>query len=439
MKPSPTTTSARSALEVDVAVVGGGLAGLAAATYAARSGARTTLFERSEAVGGRAVTHHESGFSFNVGPHALYRKGHAERVLAELGVTYSGHRPPTTGALGFRRGKLHTLPGGLISLLTTDMLSLSGKLELARHLSALPKLDPRALGDRTLAAWLRETFRDEVVGEFLAAFFRVTAYANDPERSSAAAAVAQLQHGLALGVLYLDGGWETLVKGLRQAAEAAGAACSAGARVERVRADAGGWIVERANAEPVSASAVVLATPPNVAAALAGDASPMLARAAGEAVPVKAACLDLGLERLPEPRRTFAVGIDRPYYFSVHSAVARLAPEGKVVVHVAKYLGPDAGDPKAVRSELESFCDVVQPGWRDVVAHERYLPAMMVTGALVAAGVERVQPRIPDCANLFVAGDWVGSEGMLADAALASAKRAGTLAAAATRALGRAA
>ncbi|HEY8459494.1 MAG TPA: FAD-dependent oxidoreductase, partial [Blastocatellia bacterium] len=46
----------------NVAVVGGGLAGLTAANYLARAGFSVTLFEKSSAVGGRAKTDVERGF-----------------------------------------------------------------------------------------------------------------------------------------------------------------------------------------------------------------------------------------------------------------------------------------------------------------------------------------------------------------------------------------
>jgi phytoene dehydrogenase-like protein len=55
----------------DVVVVGGGLGGLAAATYLARSGRTVTLFEKSRALGGRAMTQANGDFRFNLGPHAL--------------------------------------------------------------------------------------------------------------------------------------------------------------------------------------------------------------------------------------------------------------------------------------------------------------------------------------------------------------------------------
>jgi hypothetical protein len=82
--------------------------------------------------------------------------------------------------------------------------------------------------------------------------------------------------------------------------------------------------------------------------------------------------------------------------------------------------------------ELEGLLDLIQPGWRGVVVHRRFLPHLAVSNALVDARrgglAGRPGPEIPGVENVFVAGDWVGGEGMLADASLASAERAAALA-----------
>ena len=418
----------------DVIVVGAGLAGLSAAAFAARGGARVLLLDRTEVVGGRASTQKIAGYDFNIGPHALYAGGPAAKVLAELGVSYSGRRPPAAGGLACRGGRLHALPGGLVSLLTTDLLQLSGKFELARVLGSLPKLEAASLRGLSVREWLDTTFRDEVVRALVEALLRLTSYANDPERSCAAAALAQLQAGLGQGVLYLDGGWGTLTAGLEQAATRAGVEVRTASRVRSVRASADGVEIRFADGDAAAlrARCVILALPPSVAAALVDAESDGTAAVTGwarEAVPVRAACLDLGLSRLPNPRRLFAIGVDRPTYFSVHSASARLAPEGGALVHVAKYLGPDPSDAKAVEAELETFADLVQPGWREAMVERRYLPSMLVAGSLISRGVTRPGPAVPGTNSLLVAGDWVGEEGMLADRALASGRLAGCMAA----------
>lgn len=83
---------------------------------------------------------------------------------------------------------------------------------------------------------------------------------------------------------------------------------------------------------------------------------------------------------------------------------------------------------KADREELEKLMDLVQPGWRKVAIKERFLPNMIVSNALVDSSqggiYGRPDVKVPSTENLYIIGDWVGPEGLLADANLSSAKRA---------------
>jgi phytoene dehydrogenase-like protein len=115
-------------------------------------------------------------------------------------------------------------------------------------------------------------------------------------------------------------------------------------------------------------------------------------------------------------------------YFSVHSAVARLAPEGGALVHTIHYLGNDGRAPAAVESELEALVDRAQPGWRDEVVERRFVPDLVVSNALVLASENGLAGRpgaaVPERPGFFVAGDWVGPQGQLSDASLGSARAA---------------
>ena len=74
-------------------------------------------------------------------------------------------------------------------------------------------------------------------------------------------------------------------------------------------------------------------------------------------------------------------------------------------------------------AELESLLDQLQPGWRDLLVHRRFLPSMTVSNALLTPSVKRPPVRT-NLKGLYIAGDWVGDTGMLSDAALASARDA---------------
>jgi phytoene dehydrogenase-like protein len=417
----------------DVAVVGGGLAGLAAATYLARAGRSVTLFEKSRTIGGRATTHAKGDFRFNIGPHAVYRGGAGITILKELGVQFSGGVPSASGGYAVENGVKHALPGGFVSLVTTGLLRLPGKFETARLLGSLQKIDTSTLQHMTARHWLDSTIRQPDVRRLVEALFRVSTYTNSPGRLSAGMAVDQLQLALGSNVLYLDGGWQTLVDGLRRGAEAAGVRIMPGVRVESVECDAAVNGVRLADGTMHSTGTVVIAAGPSEAAALVPDGKNVMVQEWAEAAtPIKAACLDIALSKLPQPRATFALGIDQPFYLSVHSAVAKLAPAGGATIHVAKYLDPDVPtDPKSDERQLEDLLDCVQPGWRELVVERRFLPNMVVYNALVTAAAGgwagRPGPAVPNIANLYVVGDWVGSEGLLADASLSSAKQAAQL------------
>lgn len=423
--------------EVDLCVVGGGLAGLAAAATAAKAGARVFLAERSSALGGRARTARTpEGFNFNLGPHALYAGAPGARVLSELGVGFSGHKPRLSGSLAVHAGQLHALPGGFLSLLTTGFLNASAKFELAKLLTSLTKLDTASLDSISLGTWLRDNVRHEVVRQQIAALGRLTAYQNHPDLQSAGASLEQLRTALCGSVDYIDGGWQTLVDGLAEVAINAGAELQTGTKVEGLHYQQGRWRFDCNSAGAAwSARNVILALPPVAASVMLPQVAALM-KWREQCVPVEAATLDLALASLPKPRNLFALGIDEPLYFSVHSATAKLAPHGGALIHAAVYLGNDAPQGKAAEQRLERLVDQLQPGWRDHLVERRFLPSIAVVGGLPLASTGglpgRPGPTVPGQPGLFVAGDWVGGEGLLADAALASGQRAATLALAET-------
>jgi hypothetical protein len=381
-------------------VVGGGIAGLTAANALAANGNRVTVLEQSERLGGRAITQQDRGYLLNLGPHALYRGGHAMRTLRGWGIPVHGSRPAVDSNSWLVCGnRNYSFITGPAALLQTRLFDWREKVETVRLFRAIASA--KAAAGETMEQWLLRHTRSRRVRDFACALVRVSAYAVDLSRLSAAAVLSQLSSALKHGVLYLDGGWQTLVDGLAARARSLGVQICCGIPVETLDA--------------VSASGVVLAVPPFAVERIAGVAIPKLA-------PVRMACLDIGLRELPGNAVRFALGVDQPLYFSVHSAAAKLAPEGAALAHVGKYLG--AGEPAAGdRQELEEFADRAMPGWRVVAEVVRFLPNMTVSYA--SATLEgRPDVDALGLEDVAIAGDWVGPDGMLADAAVASGLRA---------------
>jgi len=412
-----------------VIVVGAGLAGLATAALLARAGCAVTLFEKARTPGGRARTSQRSGFFLNQGAHALYLRGPGEQVLCDLGVRYMGAPPDPRSYRAFAEGQLHLLPTGPASLLGTRLLTPVAKLELMRLLRRAQRSRPADLQQVSLQDWLvRQTWHPGV-RQFLQAVARLATYTHAPDLLPAGLALAQLT----ARVWYLDDGWQTLVDGLAEKAREAGAQIITAARVRAVEAAEEGYCVRLADGSTCQGSAVVLATDPASGSALVKDGThESLSRWAAQAVPSTVACLDVALRRRPAACARVFVGIERPLYLSVHSAYAHLAPHGGSLIHLMRYLRPgEVVDAQALRRDMEALLDLQQPGWRADVVEQVFLPHMVASNAIVQAGQgglpARPGPQVPGLSDLYVVGDWVGPQGILADACFASASSASRL------------
>jgi phytoene dehydrogenase-like protein len=388
-------------------VVGGGLAGLVSAIALAEKGARVILFEQARRLGGRAVTQQEQGFFLNLGPHALYRNGPLHKALRAWQIPFAGRSPRLSrSAYVVARGRKFLFPASPAKLFLTGALGIADKLDAANMLRKLATQNPALLGQMTMSEWLESNVRRPRVRSLGQALVRVSSYSNDIALISARAAIQQVQFALKQGVLYLDGGWQTMVDGLAAKGRSLDVQISAGIPVERV--ECGG--VRLADGRRVDSAGTVLAVPPASVERLTGTAI-------GKLAPIRAAALDLGLGGLPKTYGTFALGVDQPMYLSMHSATAALAPAGKALVLVARYLGQDES---ATRDELEEFTDLIIPGWRRYVEVARFLPNLVVSHALMTPN-GRPRVDVVPIPGVAVAGDWVGDEGMLAEASAASA------------------
>ena len=387
-------------------VIGAGLAGLTAAATAARGGASVVVLE-AHGAGGRARTDERGGFLMNQGPRALYRGGPAWRTLAELKVGHRGHSPPLRGLRGLRGG-------GLVPLLRTGVVA-----SLAPRLLAA---SPAGWAGHSAEDWVASLGASPEVAGAARALIRVATYVADLEALPADLALAQLRTALGRGVSYLDGGWRTLVDGLSAAACGAGAVIEPRQAVSGIHGTAGDWEVSLAGGGTRRAAAVVVAAGGPVATRRLLPVDPGWGALGPE---VTAACLDVGVAGHRPP---VVFGLDRPLYLSPHAPPGNLAPAGASLVHVLRY---GAGDARGDRRELRDLARVAGVDDERVV-QERFLARMVVSHLLPtpAQGLAgRPGVAVEGAPGVLVAGDWVGPSGWLADAAVASGRRAGLLAA----------
>jgi hypothetical protein len=471
--------STQSSEQVDVVVVGAGLAGLAAATTAAGAGAeRSVLVLDGTARGGRAATDEVGRFRFNRGAHALYNGGPARQVLDRLGVPVRGVRPPLKGARGRLRDQVGLLPSGAVSLVRSPLIDGRAKVVLGRLLGGLRRWRPASLADRTATQWFDDLGLEGDARSVVEMLARLASYAADMDLVSADLVVRQIQLGVGDGVEYLHGGWISLVAGLRSVAERRGARFDMGTSVRRIEPDGdrvrvvlgrtgsaepagvgdgsggddlgGGPGNGRSDRRPTGRSSgrsagagsaagdgadgddervvvarrvVLAAGTPEAAAALLPERP---AAWTGLGPPSRAACFDLGLARVPDT--AVLLGIDRPFYMIRHAPPAELAPPGAALVHTLWYLrSSEDPSPAEAKAALGDHCRLagIDP---DEAEEQHYLHRMVACGAMPVPGRGGMagRPAVTDTGldHVLVAGDWVGPDGHLADAALASGEQA---------------
>ena len=187
--------------DFDVVVVGGGLAGLCAASFAASAGARVALYESSLDLGGRARTRVEEGFCFNYGPHALYRGGSLDTALRDQGVVPAGKVPNLAAGYFVRDRTLHLAPFSASGLAETTLYPSALKAEVGAALARFGKSAPEVGQGVTARQAMEEFSQSPHVREFISAMLRLTSYIHDPDAADGATLFAQLHRALSNNVV----------------------------------------------------------------------------------------------------------------------------------------------------------------------------------------------------------------------------------------------
>jgi oxygen-dependent protoporphyrinogen oxidase len=305
---------------LDVVVVGGGIAGLAAAYELHTRGVAFRLFERAARPGGVIFTDRVGGFTIDAGPDALLiQKPAAVALCREIGLggrLLPTRRPRT--AYIIRDGRLHPLPESSVlgiprdvrALATTRLFSLAGKARMAAELF-VPAA--RANGDESIASFIGRRFGSEAV-TYLAEPLLAGIHAGDVNRLSMRGLFprfmeAERRHGSVLRAFRQlrqpamrsgDGAFYSLPGGLVELVDALVAALPPhalrlGVAVDRI-APNGPYLVQTAEGE-VRARSVILTTPAYVAADLAGGFDESLAALCHEVQYASSATIALGYRR----------------------------------------------------------------------------------------------------------------------------------------------
>jgi oxygen-dependent protoporphyrinogen oxidase len=210
--------SAGGVAQRHVVVVGGGIAGLAAAYKAALAGARVTLLEAEQRTGGKLALGGVAGIQVDLGAEAiLARRREGTDLAAEIGLGDDLVHPATTAAAILSRGELHPLPGGQLMGVPGDLRALAASGILSAPALARVRADrilPRTPveGDVSVGEYVGRRLGHEVVDRLVEPLLGGV-YAGHADRLSLAATVPQLVPLAAAGTPLSTGVKELLAKG----------------------------------------------------------------------------------------------------------------------------------------------------------------------------------------------------------------------------------
>ena len=253
-----------------VAVIGGGLSGIAAALDCAQAGARVTLVEVRPRLGGAAYSFEREGLRIDNGQHVFLRcctayRALLERLGSERGVFLQPRLEIPVVSPGGEVSVLRrsSLPAPLHlagALLRYRRLTVGERVRVARAALALGRLDPRApeLDGRTLGEWLAAHGQSPRAVAALWDLIALPALNLPAAQASLALAAFVFQRGLLGRADAGDIGFhrrplsEIVGDPAERALRAAGVELRLGWRAERVEVTGAGFEVQRSGVPDVA-------------------------------------------------------------------------------------------------------------------------------------------------------------------------------------------
>ncbi|MFJ8669450.1 protoporphyrinogen oxidase [Streptomyces sp. NPDC093600] len=178
-----------------VVVVGGGIAGLAAAHRLVTAGLRVTLLEGGDRLGGKLLAGEIAGAPVDLGAESLLaRRPEAVALARAVGLGDRLQAPATTTASVWSRGRLVPMPKGHVMGVPADGASVCGLLseEGVRRVGQDRDLPATEIGDDiAIGAYVAERMGHEVVDRLVEPLLGGV-YAGDAYRISMRAAVPKL-------------------------------------------------------------------------------------------------------------------------------------------------------------------------------------------------------------------------------------------------------
>lgn len=302
-------------MSVDVAIIGGGISGLATAYYLKRAGFRVAVLERQARPGGNAISESIDGFLMEHGPSAIAENS-AEALALSQTFGLDNARCDLGDAIRCRYlvkdDELSRIPLGPMGFLLSDYLSLPGRLRMMAE--PLVRRCSADTPEETIAEFCRRRFgrefADRVIEPLVGGIYAGRSEALSlvdvfPKFADFERRFGSVTRGMIAGIrsgncmpgsrlMSWRGGVGSLPKAL---AKDLRSEIRAGVTVRRIRRKNQCYQIDMGEQGEFSAAGVVVATQPHVAAGLLEKLDASAAAATGEIAAPPMAVVFLGYRR----------------------------------------------------------------------------------------------------------------------------------------------
>lgn len=366
-----------------VLIVGAGLAGLSAAIDASANGHHVVVVERSSTIGGRGTSQNKEGFSLTFGPHLLQNKGPMWELCHRL-----SKRKFSSAAI--RLDKVEVLGHGMIR----PKGNISRVIENRRALKSKDQSHPIVRAASFLTSW-------------------------NPDYLGRIETLSKSK------LLVSNEGWIGLAGRLAAALDEIGVLIECNVKVESLH----NYGVKLTNGKKIEADVVILACGLSKSRQLLAEVDQQRTEQTFSGLSkITASIIEVGLDSKPLRERQVIIDTDNHTTIVDYTAIqSRLSAHGSHLSAITVGgLKIDKGETRFESQEdrmeyLESFLDAQASGWREHIITDLRQEKITIHENL---GNEIDGFAFSD-KGIIMAGSWVKSDFILADAAVHSGRIAG--------------
>ncbi|PZE19031.1 hypothetical protein CBW46_020635 [Paenibacillus xerothermodurans] len=137
----------------------------------AQAAKSVVLFERSNQLGGRAISVKKNGAIFDLGAHGIIKGGAMDEIFQDLGIRIEGGYSSTNVSFLWNNKVTN-----IFKFIFSHNLSWSGKMEFLKFCKTMTTIDTDSVPAISLRSWIEQELRDPMARHIVYTMFRINSY-----------------------------------------------------------------------------------------------------------------------------------------------------------------------------------------------------------------------------------------------------------------------